>query len=135
MAKYSHAKILRLEVQKAITALKNVNLIQISDRQIERQLRRLLGIGYVTRPMYLNKPTVYRVRANRDVECFNTVQELWYPKPEFVWRRGRCNEVNAPVFYCADSDRTAIIEIRPDVGELLTILESHFVILNRSRWL
>ncbi|HYR77985.1 MAG TPA: RES domain-containing protein [Pyrinomonadaceae bacterium] len=123
MAKYSRTKILRLEVQKRLAALNRVNLKQISDRDVERQVRSLLGIGYVTSPLYLNKPTVYRVRANRNVECFNNVQELWYPKPEFVLRRGRCNEANTPVLYCADSDMTAIIEIRPEVGDLLTVLE------------
>lgn len=119
----SRTKILRREVRRRITALKKVDLERISDRDIERQVRSLLGLGYVTSPLYLNKPTVYRVRANKDVQCFDTVQNLWYPKPEFVLRRGRCNEVNAPVFYCADSDMTAIIELRPNVGDLLTVLE------------
>lgn len=123
MVKYSRAKIQRREIQKRIAALKKVKLDQISDHDIERQLRSLLGVGYVTRPLYLNKPSVYRVRANRDAKSFNKVQDLWYPKPEFVKGRGRCNEANTPVFYCADSDMTAIIEIRPDVGDLLTVLE------------
>lgn len=68
MAKYSRTKILRLEIQKRISALKRIDLKQIGDRDIERQVGSLLGIGYVTRPLYLNKPNVYRVRANRDVE-------------------------------------------------------------------
>src|SRR6266542_3581862 len=123
MAKYSRAKIQRLEIQKRIAALNKVKLDRVTDRDIERQLRSLLGMGYVTRPLYLNKPTVYRVRANRDGKSFNTVQDLWHPKPEFVKRRGRCNEAKSPVFYCADSDMTAIIELHPEVGDLLTVLE------------
>ncbi len=123
MAKYSRAKKERLEIQKRTAALKKVKLDQTSDRDIERKLRSLLGFGYVTRPLYLNRPTVYRVRANRDGKSFNNVQDLWYPRPEFVKRRGRCNEANTPVFYCADCDMTAIIEIRPEVGDLLTVLE------------
>jgi hypothetical protein len=123
MAKYSRAKIQRLEIQKRIAVLKRAKLDQISDRDIERQVRSLLGLGYVTRPLYLNKPTTYRVRANRDAGCFNNVQDLWYPRPEFVRHRGRCNEAKSPVFYCGDSDMTAIIELHPEVGDLLTVLE------------
>jgi len=52
----------------------------------------------------------------------NVRNDLWWPNPEFVGR-GRCNEANSPVFYCANSDMTAIIEVRPSIGDLLTVVE------------
>jgi hypothetical protein len=60
----------------------------------------------------------------------NVRNDLWWPNPEFVGR-GRCNEANSPVFYCANSDMTAIIEVRPSIGDLLTVLEVSLIDANQ----
>jgi hypothetical protein len=123
MTKYSLAKLQRLAVEDRIKNLRRMDLTTVTDKHVEWQVRSLLESGYVTRPLFLAKPTLFRVRPNRGVPCFKNVRnDLWWPRPEFVVR-GRCNEAKSPVFYCANSDMTAIIEVRPSVGDLLTVLE------------
>ncbi|MCM3904810.1 MAG: RES domain-containing protein [Pyrinomonadaceae bacterium] len=67
--------------------------------------------NYVARYERINARFVYRVRLNHENQLFGRVQDLWYPPvPENINRLGRANYIGTPVFYCSDSENTAIIE-------------------------
>lgn len=60
--------------------------------------------------------TFYRARVGK----FDLVQELQSPPPEKV-RASRCNLQGQPVLYLADSEVTAISEVRPAKHDVVTI--------------
>ena len=65
----------------------------------------------------------WRARKNIGEGLFNHVNELWYPKPEYVKEFGRMNQPEKPVFYISASHQTAMLEVRANPGDLVTILE------------
>ena len=130
MAKYSATKLLKRSVVKRIHALTCLDLHRIPVDKLERQMRELLGAGYVSRPLLINAPDVYRARKNNETPFTNVKAELWWPEPKYVTKRGRCNEAGHPVFYCANSEDTAVIEMQPEVGDVLTVLKCSLVSAN-----
>jgi hypothetical protein len=78
----------------------------------------------VARYERINAPYVYRVRPNEGSAPYDSVGQLWYPKPEHVRKLGRANYKDKPVFYCSDSFNTAIIEQKINApGESYTLLK------------
>jgi len=70
---------------------------------------------------------IYRAKKNcRDnngtSELFNKVEEVWYP-PKNRTKLGRCNHKNKPVLYVAGKWEGAILEIRPQKGDWITVGE------------
>ncbi len=123
MAKYSAAKFRRRLIQERIRILQKIDLRTIDDDALERQVRKLLGAGYISRLLQINKAKLYRVRINDGTKLFENTKRLWWPPPECVKSRSRINNVGESVFYGGDSESTCIIETRPEAGDTLTLLE------------
>jgi len=73
-------------------------------------------------PYYTDSFTCFRARSN-DKKFFERICDVWYPPAEKV-TPGRLNFPNEPIFYCATDLNTAVIEIRPKLNDLITILET-----------
>jgi hypothetical protein len=127
MAKYSQAKRMRLEIRRRIGALRKLNLATVKEAYLEQQVRELLNIGYVARPLLVNASKAYRVRINEDGKPFTNTKDLWYPPAKCIKAKGRANDVGESVFYYSDTENTAVIEKRPDLGDILTVLESELI--------
>jgi hypothetical protein len=132
MTKYSNSKLLRRSVKGLISALKNLDLASVDEVYLESRIRELLNIGYLSRLLNINHPSVYRVRINETPEPFENTKQLWWPPPECIKVRGRLNDVGESVFYCSDSENTAIIEKQPKVGDVLTVLEAELIDPNKK---
>lgn len=65
----------------------------------------------------------HRVRRNLGKNLFGNLDELWYPKSHLIKRYGRANDIGKSIFYCSNDEGTAIIEMRPNVGDRLTVLQ------------
>lgn len=67
-----------------------------------------------------NKFQFYRVRSkvNTDTEDLKLIQTYSYPLPQFCKDNGRANLKNTSVFYCSNHALTALIESKPQVGEI-----------------
>ncbi len=74
-------------------------------------------------------PGFYRARKHTHLEGslkqgilkkFVNEKEFWNVPKEFA-KIGRCNLENESIFYCANDIITAILEVKPDVGEFVTI--------------
>jgi hypothetical protein len=66
---------------------------------------------------------LFRVRKNVQDLPFIKPDELSHP-PRHLTNFGRVNLKNRPVFYCSDKLSTAILELKPEVGEYFTLAES-----------
>jgi RES domain-containing protein len=83
------------------------------------QLRRLLkylSVGNSALP-----PRLFRARIQESKAAF-TLTEMG-PPPHEKTSSGRVNPPGIPYLYLADAAKTAISEIRPQVGELVTVAE------------
>jgi hypothetical protein len=92
---------------------------------------RQIGLNPANRFYRVRKNFNERLRNNKGLEwyppLFTQLRLTWYPQPESCTTRGRVNRVGESVFYCANSIDTAVLEMKPKIGEYLTILECAFV--------
>src|SRR5947209_6255244 len=131
MAKYSQAKLMRLEIRRRIHALRRLNLATVKESHLEQQVRELLNLGYVARPLLVNATKAYRVRLNKGGKLFTNTKDLWYPPASIIKAKGRVNDIGETVFYYSDTENTAVIEKRPDLGDILTVLEAELIDPNK----
>lgn len=118
----------RREVKRRIQELRSLDLNRdgVTVDQLRSRLLVLLE-HYACRTIFL-EPHVKIFRARKKPESkgeglFANRKELWYPEPKYVKRLGRLNKIGQPLFYCASNSDTAIFEIRPDIGDIVTVLE------------
>jgi hypothetical protein len=62
-------------------------------------------------------------RARRITIRPNRVSDVWYPPAHLVKRIGRANDIGESVLYISNSESTALLEMRPLVGETFAILQ------------
>lgn len=62
-----------------------------------------------------------RARINNDKYIFKSVKDLWYPPKEKA-TAGRFNKKNEPMFYATHNIATAILEVNPQKGDIVTVL-------------
>lgn len=120
----------------------NSILKQISERQIAARIRAIDELdrrnasfpviqrhvdeifpGYSCLTRVVDCKQAWRARKNLGSALFTHVDELWYPKPEYVKDFGRMNQPARPMFYISASHQTAVLEVRACPGELVTVLE------------
>lgn len=111
----------RLDLRRQISAAKRWNLSDLTEAEVYERTSRLL-VGYALKLIEIGSQGVYRARINIGEELFANVNELWYPPASVVSRRGRFNGVGESKFYCSNRLHAAIYEMRPQVGQLLTVL-------------
>lgn len=80
-----------------------------------------LADGYLTKCARVVTNGVFRARVNAGDEPFLAASELWYPPAEVV-KQGRFNNINQPKFYVSDRPHGAVLEVRPKVGDFVTLM-------------
>jgi len=61
---------------------------------------------------------------------FSNVEELWYPPKGRITNYGRANSIGEQVFYCSTTEACTVAEVRPDIGDVVTILECELMTEN-----
>ncbi|MEK6291714.1 MAG: RES domain-containing protein [Paraburkholderia tropica] len=64
---------------------------------------------------------IYRGRFNERGRLFHSVNEVSYPKPEFVKQKGRLNDIGQSVLYAAESELGVIIELAAHINCVFTL--------------
>lgn len=106
-----------------INNARNMNLQELEPQQIRERIRRIMD-GYLTVVLPLRLNGVFRARKNPDQALFENVNQLWYPPAHLVLRPGRFNHINESVFYASSTMQGAVFEVRPEVGDIITLLVS-----------
>lgn len=101
--------------------LKRLDPSKFTSEQIDDRLRRALN-GYITRSIILGSNGVWRARVNAAGQTYEDATELWFPPEAAVRQRGRFNETGQSVFYCSDKISSAVEEMRPSSGDIITVL-------------
>lgn len=56
-----------------------------------------------------------------ELQLFTCESQFWNPPIELCKNRGRCNDINESLLYCASDLSTSVIETRPIKGQFITI--------------
>lgn len=109
------------EIQERIRVIESLDLADVPMDMLVEQVQALCQ-GYATITRRISMRAAYRAR--KSALLFPNVRELWYPPARVLTSIGRCNAAYEPVFYCSDSEGTAILETRPTVGDKVTVLQA-----------
>lgn len=96
---------------------------QLDDDEIRVLLSELLhGCAFRLPPVQFE--ALYRARVVGGAVGIEHVREAWYPPPAIVRAWGRANAPGESVFYASFSRSVALCEVRPAVGDPVTILRA-----------
>lgn len=107
-----------------ISAFRELDLSKLTSEQITNRIAKIMH-QYAVTPMELCfNATLYRARINEDKADFAHKSKLWYrtEKVEEI-PLGRFNKAGESLFYAAVELNTAIFELRPKKGDVVTIME------------
>ena len=114
-----------IELKTILSACRSISSKRITERDIIT-LRSLLNSLPLFSHMTLTNafPKVERLTINRKVVGSNQrikeISKLKYPPEEYVENYGRCNLKNQSVLYSTFNRLTALKEMKPQIGDLVT---------------
>ena len=76
---------------------------------------------------------IFRSRPNRTKDFFTSIDEITYPKPEFIKNFGRLNCPGQSIFYCSENRPTSYMELTEMWAEEVGFGETFFVTI--SEWI
>lgn len=78
--------------------------------------------GYACMTRRMESHYAFRARINNGSSYFDRVSDLWYPPGSVVKKWGRLNRPGQSIFYISASHEIATLEVRPKVGDMITML-------------
>lgn len=70
---------------------------------------------------------IHRVRINQTEKDFISLKELWCPPIELIKKAGRCNDKGDQILYMSGGSDTALRELNPPIGAIVTCLECEVI--------
>ncbi len=98
-----------------------MDLRDVPAEVVDQRIGKIMD-GYYTVVIAAETNGVYRARRNHNGKPFESASDLWYPPASVIRARGRFNEPGESVFYACNRAPGAVFEIRPRVGDLITLL-------------
>lgn len=111
-------------IREVISDIKELNLKETEIDEIKNKLMKLISIQnkYLIEVVGANFPKMYRARHNKRRNKFINLNDLWYNDMN-VNNYGRFNNIGESIFYCSPRWETCIYELKPNIGDIITILE------------
>jgi hypothetical protein len=110
-----------VNVSQRISRARQMDVRTLSAQQVAERMRIIMD-DYRTMIIPVQLNGVFRARRNPDGDPFRSASELWYPPAKLIQRRGRFNSSGEPVFYASNRASGAVFEVRPAVGDMITLL-------------
>jgi hypothetical protein len=109
------------DLRRRIANLRGADLKNLSSEAAAQRIGQVIDqYPFQVRPLQLSG--LYRSRPNRPGEIFSSASELWYPPADKVTRPSRLNGPGKVRFYGANMPNTALLELRPQPGNIFTVL-------------
>jgi hypothetical protein len=109
------------EFRGRIEAVHSIDSTELSCDEVRTRVRALVA-GHDFLEQYLDVQGIWRARLCINKDLFeNVFSQLWCPYPENS-RMNRFNAKGESVFYCSLKARMAVFEVRPTIGEWITVL-------------
>lgn len=107
----------------ALDALRALDLSTIPIPTLRQQIEDLFLQGIPRQGVTMAPESFFRARLNlAGGQYFTNAKCLWAPPPEEVTKQGRCNDVGEAILYVSFSAQSAITEVRPQTGQLVTVM-------------
>src|SRR5215204_4079623 len=100
---------------------RRMNPAKLTHEQVNQRIGQIMD-GYHTLVVPAQMSGLYRARKNVGDVPWQFASDLWYPPATAVRNRGRFNDPGSPVLYACNTATGAVFEIRPNVGDVITIL-------------
>lgn len=111
------------EIRQTINFYIELNHVEKTIEELKEELFKVL-IGYTDTVYKINFTALFRARKNKNNESFTNWKELWCPPEHKIEKIGRCNDIGESIFYGSIRPETALFEIRPKLGDKITLLDS-----------
>jgi RES domain len=108
-------------LKKEIAALEQIDRRSADIEELGARFRKIFD-AYGCLTCVIDSQHAYRARRNFDRVPFEHVAEIWYPQPDKIKTLGRVNRAGQPMFYISASHLTATLEMRPQIGDVITLL-------------
>ncbi|POZ49808.1 RES domain-containing protein [Methylovulum psychrotolerans] len=112
------------DLENTIKTYQSLNFKTASIEDADKLLRLIIK-HFVTQTLVWKCPVIFRARKHIDEALFKNTEELIYPKNPTTL--GRLNNIGESLFYGASHHDTALLEVRPRLGDEITILESRLI--------
>ncbi len=99
----------------------------IAEREVEfiksylSNITLISGLTYKTRIQKLQRVSINKRLFGGENKRIEEISFLKYPPKKFVQKYGRANSPNESVLYATFDPLTALSEMRPDIGDLITV--------------
>ncbi len=119
------------EVRERIRELENLKLDKPSTENFNLYFDKIKEVLNGNRqvlisPFYTNSFNCFRARKSKS-KFYDRICDLWYPPPEKVLP-GRLNYPGQAIFYCAIDLDTAVIEVKPELNDIITVIQTRITI-------
>jgi hypothetical protein len=115
------AKIPFIELETRIGRARSMDFRKLSEDQVFERIRRIFD-AYTTQTQTIRTNGLFRARVNPPDVVFENARDLWHPPSNVITRAGRFNLAGQPVFYASARAHAAVLEVRPAVGDTVTLL-------------
>jgi hypothetical protein len=109
-------------IKQEFSALKRCDLATHSIDDLAKRVDRFMQ-GYSCLTRKIDSEYCWRARKNETADKFDHVSKLWYKPAQLVTTLGRMNRLKRSIMYVAATWQIAFLEMRPQVGDIFTILE------------
>ncbi|SDG52060.1 RES domain-containing protein [Pseudomonas benzenivorans] len=110
------------EIRSIINELESCDRELLTIAGLKHRVQLLMN-GYSCMTRVISSSNAWRARRITGMKYIENIREVWYPKPEHVKTYGRLNRPKKPMFYIAASHETAVLEMRPTVGDRFAVLQ------------
>ena len=107
-----------IKIKKAIEDLENSDLQKIKISELEVLLTALFSGYKINAPRFEAGVYLYR---GRKCEKPSSLDQVYYPKPEYIKKIGRINDIEQPFFYAAAARSVPFFELDVKHGDLIAI--------------
>jgi hypothetical protein len=111
-----------VDLRSKLNCARQMDVGALSAEEVAERIRSSVMAGYWTNLIRAEITGLYRARKNNGIDPWLSIEKLWYPPASKIDKRGRFNEIGKSVFYACDTFAGAITEVRPKIGDLITVL-------------
>lgn len=108
-----------LAIESYIEYARGLDIKNLSINEIQAVYGRLLYFFDIRMTLCQFYPLLYRARITKS----DNLSDLLYPPANKVATIGRCNDKQESLFYCSNSFVTSVLEIKPQVNDIVTVLQ------------
>ena len=113
------------QIEEEIKKFKELHVQNIDIHELYEAIGHLIR-GHTRTPYTMHPTGLIRARLNEKKIDYNNINQLWYPDWEKIniknHEYGRCNDKGESMFYCSTEFDSTVCELRPNAGELITIM-------------